>query len=307
MGALHKGHLALMEAAARENRDVVVSVFVNPAQFGVGEDLESYPVTWERDAAVLAKTDGELEAGGSAGRIAAVFAPDTGVMYPEGEPGREQGSTGTFVTVTPLATMLEGQSRPTFFRGVATVCTKLFNIIAPRRVYLGQKDVQQTVVLRRMVRDLMMPIDIVVCPTVRDEDGLALSSRNVYLGPRRRRLAVAALTSALRAASEAYEAGAGTREGILGPAHGVVSSVKEKQAALAADESSDFVVQYLSLADPDTLDEVEVVDGDRGAVLSGAMILPRLRRVAKGEDVGYAGGPSVRLIDNIILKPRSSY
>ncbi|KAG5912746.1 hypothetical protein E4U53_005186, partial [Claviceps sorghi] len=191
MGALHEGHLALVRAAARDNHEVVVSIYVNPAQFGLGEDLASYPVTWGPDTAALARLDGELaDEGANLGRVSAVFAPSTADMYPSGFPGQDVDSKGSFVTITPAGERLEGVSRPTFFRGVATVCAKLFNIVQPDRVYFGQKDVQQTVVIRRMVRDLMVPTDVVVCPTEREPDGLAMASRNVYLGARRRAVAL---------------------------------------------------------------------------------------------------------------------
>ncbi|RDA84336.1 hypothetical protein CP532_4945 [Ophiocordyceps camponoti-leonardi (nom. inval.)] len=317
MGALHEGHLSLIRAAARESRDVVVSVFLNPAQFGAGEDLASYPVTWEGDAAALARIDGQELAspssssssslsptdGHQGGRIRAIFAPDISTMYPEGAPGPYPDSKGSFVSITPLGEVLEGASRPTFFRGVATVCMKLFNLVQPDVVFLGQKDVQQTVVLRRMVRDLMLPIRIAVCPTARDEDGLALSSRNVYLGPRRRAVAVRLLPAALKAASAAYDRSL-EREDILGAAHEVVARLAAEQGALSPEERVRFEVDYVSLADPDTLLEVDAVDPLRGAVLSAAVRMLPLEKVRDGEEVGYANGPLVRLIDNIILKPR---
>ncbi|RDA92175.1 hypothetical protein CP533_5569 [Ophiocordyceps camponoti-saundersi (nom. inval.)] len=314
MGALHEGHLSLIRAAARESQDVVVSVFLNPAQFGAGEDLASYPVTWEGDAAALARIDGqELSSSSSpsaspsshglqGGRIRAIFAPDISSMYPEGAPGPYPDSKGTFVSITPLGEVLEGASRPTFFRGVATVCIKLFNLVQPDVVFLGQKDVQQTVVLRRMVRDLMLPIRISVCPTTRDEDGLALSSRNVYLGPRRRAVAVRLLPAALKAASAAYRHSL-SRKDILAEADEVLRKLAAEQDALSPEERVRFEVDYVSLADPDTLLEVDAVDPLRGAVLSAAVRMLPLEKVRDGEEVGYANGPVVRLIDNVILEP----
>ncbi|PHH78477.1 hypothetical protein CDD82_3030 [Ophiocordyceps australis] len=303
MGALHQGHLALVREAARQNHEVVVSLFVNPAQFGANEDLSSYPVTWDTDVQALARLDHELaQDGANLGRLAVVFAPSADVMYPSGIHGQHVDSKGSFVTITPLAEQLEGASRPTFFRGVATVCMKLFNIVQPDRVYFGQKDVQQTVIIRRMVRDFMLPTQVVVCPTQRDADGLALSSRNVYLGPRRRCVALA-LGRALRAAEAAYRAGQHDAAPLLAAAHDVCRDVLRAQAALAPDQRALFEIDYISLADVDNLQELDVVDPAKGAVMSAAIKMPPLEKVQPGEDVGHAGGPQVRLLDNIILEP----
>lgn len=306
MGALHEGHLALIRAAAKENHHVVVSIYVNPAQFGIKEDLSSYPVTWETDTAALAKLDRELaDDGGNLGRISAVFAPTNTDMYPAGFPGQEVDSKGSFVTITPVSEVLEGASRPTFFRGVATVCMKLFNIVQPERVYFGQKDVQQTVVIKSMTRDFVLPTEVVICPTERESDGLAMSSRNVYLGTRRRRVGIV-LNRALVAASNSYGAGNLDRKSVLGTAHEVIAAVVQAQSKLGPTERVTFEVDYISLADPDTLQEVDTIDPERGAVLSGAIKMLPIEEAAPGEDVGHAGGPAVRLIDNIVLKPRKS-
>jgi pantoate--beta-alanine ligase len=179
MGAFHEGHLSLFRSARAENAVVVASLFVNPAQFAEGEDLESYPRDEERDARLAA------EAG-----VDVLFVPAAEEIYP---PGFE-----TWVEVERLGAILEGEHRPGHFRGVATVCLKLFNLVGPRRAYFGQKDSQQVAVLKRMVRDLAVPVEIRVLPTVRDHDGLALSSRNAYLSPEERELALA-LPRALRA------------------------------------------------------------------------------------------------------------
>ncbi|KAK3503167.1 hypothetical protein B0T13DRAFT_462925 [Neurospora crassa] len=308
MGALHAGHLSLIRAAARDNHHVVVSIYVNPAQFGVREDLGSYPVTWEADCEALAKLDRELaDDGENLGRISAVFAPTTGEMYPAGFPGQEPDSKGSFVTITPVGELLEGASRPTFFRGVATVCMKLFNVCQPDRVYFGQKDVQQTVVIKRLVEDFLMPIEqVVIVPTARDqEDGLALSSRNVYLGERRRKVANV-LYRALKAAEEAYAAGEGKRdrEGVLGAAQKVMEETLAEQMKLSPSERVKFEVDYLSLADPDTMLELETVDTKKGGILSGAVRFLPVEEPKEGEDLGHSGGPLVRLIDNIILPPK---
>lgn len=305
MGALHEGHFSLIRAAARENHHVVVSIYVNPAQFGIKEDLASYPVTWETDVAALARLDREFaDDGANLGRISAVFAPTTSEIYPSGFPGQEIDSKGSFVTITPVGEVLEGASRPTFFRGVATVCMKLFNIVQPDRVYFGQKDVQQTVVIKRMVKDFMIPTEVVICPTTRESDGLALSSRNVYLGPRRRNVAVV-LSKALRAAEAIYKNDQFNRSDVLGAANDVVKTTLQAQSELPPNQRVTFEVDYISLADPETLQEVDAVDPAKGAILSGAIKMQPVEQAQEGEDLGHSGGPAVRLIDNIILPPKT--
>ena len=172
MGAFHEGHLSLIRSARAENDTVVVSLFVNPAQFGRDEDLARYPRDEQRDLRLA-----EQEA------VDLVFAPSAGELYP---PGYQ-----TWVDVEELSHVLEGAIRPGHFRGVATVCLKLFNIVRPRRAYFGQKDAQQAAVIKRMVRDLDLDLEICVLPTLRDHDGLALSSRNAYLSPEERAAALA--------------------------------------------------------------------------------------------------------------------
>ncbi|KAI0396731.1 pantoate-beta-alanine ligase-like protein [Xylariaceae sp. FL0594] len=303
MGALHEGHLSLIRAAARDSHHVIVSIYVNPAQFGIKEDLSSYPVTWDKDCKVLAELDRELaDDGGNLGRISAVFAPSTSEMYPSGFPGQEVDSKGSFVIMTPVSELLEGRTRPTFFRGVATVCMKLFNIVQPEKAYFGQKDVQQTVVIRNMVRDFMLPIDVVIGSTSREPDGLALSSRNVYLGERRRKVAVV-LSRALKAAEEQYKAGRLDRESILQAANGVTASTLNEQMALSPEQRVKYEVDYISLADPSTMEEIQEVDPKVGAILSGAIKMLPVESPQPGEDLGHSGGPAVRLIDNIVLEP----
>lgn len=304
MGALHEGHLSLIRTAARENHHVVVSVYVNPAQFGVSEDLASYPVTWDADVEALVKLDRELaDDGSNLGRISAVFHPTTDEMYPAGFPGQELTSKGSFVDITPVSEVLEGKSRPTFFRGVATVCMKLFNIVQPTRVYFGQKDAQQTVVIKNMVRDFMLPLEVVVVPTARAEDGLALSSGNVYLGDRRRAVATV-LHDALKMAKTAYKSGARDRAAVLGLAERYVKQVQGSQMALGPERRVRIEVDYLSLSDVDTMEELEVVDATKGGILSGAIWMLPVDGIREGEDLGCGNGPPVRLIDNIILPPQ---
>jgi pantoate--beta-alanine ligase len=303
MGALHQGHLSLIRAAARETHHVVVSIYVNPAQFGIKEDLASYPITWENDCRILAQLDRELaDDGGNLGRISAVFAPTTADMYPSGFPGQEVDSKGSFVTLTPVAEVLEGASRPTFFRGVATVCMKLFNIVQPEKVYFGQKDVQQTVVIRKMVKDFMLPIDVQIGETERESDGLALSSRNVYLGERRRKVATV-LNQALRAAEKAYMSGKRDRESILRAATQLTTNVLNEQMALNPEERVKYEVDYIALSDPETMVELSEVESTKGGILSGAIRMLPVESPQPGEDLGHSGGPPVRLIDNIVLRP----
>lgn len=316
MGALHEGHLRLIREAVRRGHDkVAVSIYVNPAQFGVAEDLDSYPKTWEGDCAALRSLYEELGGGGGRRLQMAVFAPPTAEMYPSGFPGQEVSSKGSFVTITPVGELLEGAARPTFFRGVATVCMKLFNIVQPSRAFFGQKDVQQTVVIRTMVRDFHLPMEVVVVPTVREgaggedgagegrQDGLALSSRNVYLGTRRRRVAPV-LYRALRAAERAYVGGSLDAGEILPAALKVVLDTMGEQKDLPAKDGVLFQLEYISLADPDTMEEIDIVDPSRGAILSGAVKMLPVYDPQEGEDLGAHGGPPVRLIDNIILPPK---
>ncbi|KAK3113464.1 pantoate-beta-alanine ligase [Teratosphaeriaceae sp. CCFEE 6253] len=302
MGALHEGHLSLIRQAAAENDKVFVSIYVNPTQFGLNEDLDSYPKTWDKDMEMLRQLNKELP---QANAIDTIFAPTTKTMYPTLPPDSSLPGTGSFVTITPLANLLEGRSRPVFFRGVATVCMKLFNIVRPSRVYFGQKDVQQTVIIKRMVRDLHLDTEVRVVPTEREEDGLAMSSRNVYLGERRRKVGIV-LHQALRAAEVAHKMGMRRREEMLAMAWEVVNQMGEAQEELGG-EGALFEVDYLSVADPETLEEVEVVDEIKGAVLSGAIKMLPLENTRSGEHLGVGGDKvPVRLVDNILLAPTAT-
>jgi len=226
MGALHRGHFSLIEAAGADCDFVVVSIFVNPTQFAPNEDLAKYPRRLEQDLA-----------GCRARGVDVVFAPEPETMYPD-EPLTE-------VRVKGLSETLCGRSRPTHFTGVATVVTKLFNIVQPDRAYFGAKDFQQAVIIRRMVRDLNFPVDIVVCPTVREESGLAMSSRNDYLPADQRRQA-AALAGALRAGEEMIR-----RE--HPPAGEVISAIRVH----LAEHAPDGMIDYVQTVDPEDLADVE--------------------------------------------------
>lgn len=250
MGFLHEGHLSLLRAARAACDLVVVSIFVNPLQFGAGEDYEAYPRNPEGDARKCEVEGTDL-----------LFTPTTGEMYP---PGR-----WTVVEVLDLGDVLCGAVRPGHFRGVATVVAKLFHIVKPHRAYLGQKDYQQTVIIRRMVRDLNMDVEVVVLPTVREADGLAMSSRNSYLSQEERK-AAPVLYRALREAERRVAEGERSARRILAAMEAVVSA-----ESLAR-------IDYLALVDPETLEEVEVVTGS--AVALGAV------RIGK-----------TRLIDNLLL------
>lgn len=303
MGALHEGHLSLIRMAAADNSAVVVSIYVNPTQFGVHEDLDSYPKTWEKDTEMLRDLDRELAAdGGNLGQISAVFAPMTTDVYPSGSPSQEVHGKGTFVTVTPVGEVLEGASRPTFFRGVATICTKLFNIVTPEKVYFGQKDIQQTVVIKKLVKDLCMDTQVIIGDTKRESDGLALSSRNVYLGARRRKVATV-LSKTLKVAEAAYHRGCRSREELLGPANALAKLLLQEQFQLEPKDRVKFEIDYISLADTDSMQELEEVDVSKGAILSGAVKMLPVEDPQPGEDLGLSDGPAVRLIDNIVLKP----
>lgn len=306
MGALHEGHLSLIRQAAAENSDVFVSIYVNPTQFGENEDLGSYPRTWEADVAKLTKLNGEMEGSGETqtGRITAIFAPTGQVMYPTLPPTSAIDGPGSFVTITPLATKLEGASRPVFFRGVATICTKLFNIVKPDRVYFGQKDVQQCAIIKRMVKDFHIDTDVRIGSTMREADGLAMSSRNVYLGERRRTVGLV-LSRALQAAEATFTAGKVDRKDILGAANRIADDTLTTQQSLAPSKRALFEVDYISLADPDTLEEIEQVDPSKGAVLSGAVKMLPIEEPNPNEDLGVGEGAiPVRLIDNIIFHPK---
>ena len=307
MGALHQGHLALIRQAAKENDQVYVSIYVNPTQFGVNEDLGSYPRTWPADQIKLKKLNAQLTQSDRtkdkmrSGRVTTIFMPSTEEMYPSGFPSSEIDGQGSFVTITPLSARLEGASRPVFFRGVATVCMKLLNIVQPERVYFGQKDIQQTYVVKRMVRDFHLDTEVRVGPTVREEDGLAMSSRNMYLGERRRRVALVLLNS-FKEVQQVFAKGARKRRYLYNAAIDYLSGIQKQQLALPRNERARFEIDYISIADPNTLDELEEVTLEDGAILSGAIKMLPVEDPQATEDTGLGGGSgTVRLIDNIRL------
>jgi pantoate--beta-alanine ligase len=251
MGYLHEGHLSLVRRAREDCDHVVVSIFVNPTQFGPKEDLSNYPRDIDRDLSLLEPLGVDL-----------VWMPPAEIMYP---PGFQ-----TWVEVEMITQPLEGSTRPGHFRGVTTVVAKLFNAVQPHNAYFGQKDAQQAAVIRQMTRDLNFPVEIVVCPIMREPDGLAMSSRNVYLDPEQRKAATV-LSRALQAAKEAYDNGERDAE-----------TLRRKMREILASEP--FAnVQYVSCADYDTLEELDTVTGK--ALLSMAVFIGK-----------------TRLIDNVVLE-----
>lgn len=251
MGSLHQGHLELLKKGRGLGHALVMSIFVNPLQFGPKEDYNGYPRDMERD----------LRIAGEAG-VDAVFAPESSEIYPEGH--------DTFVDVEGLSKRLCGVSRPVHFRGVATVVLKLFNIVRPQKAVFGKKDFQQLLIIRKMVRDLNLDIEIVPVDTVRESDGLAMSSRNAYLNPVERK-AAAAIPAALRAAKDAYSRGERNPSAIVRDMKKIIEN------------EGPAVIEYITVCDPFTLKDVSIIG--RGALVAVAVRLG-----------------AARLIDNILLQ-----
>lgn len=253
MGALHEGHLSLIRAARAACDVVVATIFVNPKQFGPTEDFAKYPRTFDADCDLLRAENVEI-----------LFAPAVDEMYPPG--------ATTFVEVAEISDRLDGVSRPGHFRGVATVVAKLFNIVAPDRAFFGQKDAAQVAILRRMARDLNFPLEIVVCPIVREPDGLAMSSRNGYLSADDRHRALI-LSRTLRHIEQQIATGVTSAAALIATGLGVLA--QQPSARL----------DYLRVVDPDTL--ADIPDIGKGALIAIA---------------AWIG--STRLIDNILIPPR---
>jgi pantoate--beta-alanine ligase len=253
MGALHPGHISLVHAAREQTDIVVASIFVNPTQFGPNEDFSKYPRTFESDSAMLAaeKTD-------------YIFSPSVDEMYPK--------DATTWVDVEGLSGKLDGRSRPGHFRGVTTIVSKLFNIVQPDLAFFGQKDAAQVAVICKMVRDLNFPVQIVVCPIVRESDGLAMSSRNAYLTPEQRKQALV-LSRALKQVEKRAAQGEQAADRLI--VTGTQTLAEEPSVRL----------DYFEIVSPDTLDPV--ADIKQGALVAVA---------------AYVG--TTRLIDNLLLPPR---
>jgi pantoate--beta-alanine ligase len=252
MGALHEGHLSLVRAAKDRADVVIVSIFVNPTQFGPGEDFTKYPRTFGRDSELLQKAGVEF-----------IFAPSPEEMYPRG--------ATAWVNVEEVSERLDGRSRPGHFRGVTTVVSKLFHIIEPDFAFFGQKDAAQVAVIRRLVRDLNFPVQIVVCPIVREADGLAMSSRNIYLNTEERKLALVLSRSlgAMKARFQSGERDTGNLLAVGKQALGEYPSVR---------------LDYLEIVDPDTLEPIT-----------------EITRKALAAVAAFVG--TTRLIDNVLLDP----
>lgn len=251
MGYLHEGHISLVNASRKENDITVLSIFVNPVQFGVNEDYSTYPRDMERDSRLAS------EAG-----VDVIFAPSMSEMYPKGY--------STYVNLDGMTETLCGKSRPGHFRGVTTVVTKLFNIVEPNKAYFGQKDAQQAAVIKKMVKDLNMNVEVVVCPIVREQDGLAMSSRNVYLSDEERKAALV-LSKSLLEAEKMISDGEISKEKIV---QSIITKIKHNPLAS---------IDYVEVVNADTLDDIELI---KGRVL-----------IALAVKIG-----KTRLIDNIIME-----
>jgi pantoate--beta-alanine ligase len=253
MGALHEGHLSLVRAARAKCESVVVSIFVNPLQFGPNEDLAKYPRSFERDCELLERE-----------KVDILFAPPVDDMYPK--------NAVTYVTIEGMSEKLCGRSRPGHFRGVTTVVAKLFHVVEPEVAFFGQKDAAQCAIIRRMVRDLNFPVEIVVGPIVREPDGLAMSSRNTYLSPEERKLSLV-LYRALTEVKRRFDQG-------------------ERDAARLVEAGKQVLARepgvrpdYLEIVDPDTLDPISEVRSETLVAVAA-----------------FVGG--TRLIDNVLLSPK---
>ena len=251
MGYLHDGHLSLVKQARADNGITIVSIFVNPTQFGPKEDFKTYPRNIERDLALLRETNTDI-----------VFIPSSEEMYPQG--------FSSWIEVQKITDRLEGEHRPGHFKGVTTVVAKLFNIVEPTRAYFGQKDAQQAVVIKKMVADLNMNVEVITAPTVRESDGLAMSSRNTYLNTQERQAATV-LFKALTKAQQMWESG-----------HSRAATLRQEMISLISKEPL-AKIDYISIADAQTLEELDEID--RQALVSLAV------KIGK-----------TRIIDNIALK-----
>ncbi|KAI4264652.1 MAG: hypothetical protein L6R42_000250 [Xanthoria sp. 1 TBL-2021] len=305
MGMLHDGHLSLVRLAAQQTPSVLVSIYANPSQLTSDDGKQSYPSTLTADLALLEDLNEELRSS-QYGAIKAVFAPTDEEMYPCSSPEDIPRGVGSFVNILPLSSVLEGADRPSHFAGVATVCLKLFNAVRPDKVYFGEKDCQQTVIVKRLVRDFLLDIEVVVGETVREVDGLALSSRNGFLGTRRRAVATV-LFRALDAARNAYEAGILERNELLSLCKQVAEQEHVEQGHLLKPHRADFEVIYFELVEQESMISIGTVKSENGAVICGAVRLLPLEVLANGEEGGrQSGGDTIRLIDSILLEPRKT-
>jgi len=252
MGALHEGHMSLVKMSKEENNITAVSIYINPTQFGPSEDLARYPRRIAEDSEMLRNQDVDI-----------LFLPDDTLMYPIG--------FSTEINVKGLSERMCGHFRPGHFSGVATIAAKLFYVVRPTRAYFGQKDFQQTVIIRRMAKDLNLEVEVVVCPTIREEDGLALSSRNAYLKGPQRSAAIVLYRCLCEAAEEIRS---GQRSG---------AKIRQTMQAQIANEAQITGIDYISVYDPETLEEIEDLQGE--VLLAGAVRMS-----------------GTRLIDNMLVR-----
>lgn len=276
MGALHLGHCHLVRSSILQNDRTIVSIFVNPSQFAPHEDLDAYPRALERDLDLLAS---EFPDKG----VDAVFVPKVLEMYPSGIVLDVDKQRGAFVTVQGCSEQLEGAQRPAFFRGVATVVNKLLNVVTPENVYFGQKDAQQCVVVKNMVKDLLINTTVNVLPTLREKNGLAMLSRNEYLSKATKEQC-SLIFKGLSAGKEYYEQEMAGKNALV-PARDILQAIH----AVYSQMPEEWVVEYVAVSHPETLEYLEVVGRDTGATISTAVRVPR------------EGGGTARLIDNVQL------
>ncbi|ODV59490.1 pantoate--beta-alanine ligase PAN6 [Ascoidea rubescens DSM 1968] len=280
MGALHNGHISLVNNSLNSNDRTIVSIFVNPSQFAPTEDLDSYPKTFDQDLEILSKLKSSYN--NLITRVDAIFFPSVNEIYPSGIPLDVEKQQGAFVSVKGLSEQLEGKTRPNFFRGVSTVITKFFNIITPTNVYFGQKDIQQVLVIKKLIKDLIYPINLNVVPIQRDpETNLALSSRNLYFDAKSRNFASIVYKS-LNLIENLYKENNIKDCGIL----------KEKFSRFLKPhgDSELLKIDYISIADKENLMELNEIDSNTGAIISCAIY------IKNNQD-----GKFIRLIDNIIV------
>jgi pantoate--beta-alanine ligase len=281
MGYLHEGHLSLINESLISNDHTIVSIFVNPSQFAPNEDLDTYPRDLDHDIQVITKFLSKNFPNGNK-KVDAIFKPEVSEMYPSGFNMDIKKQRGAFVEVLGVSEVLEGKTRPTFFRGVSTVVTKLLNAVNPTTAYFGQKDVQQTVVVKNLVRDLLMNVNIEIVPTVRNDNGLALSSRNKYLSDEILNQ-VTCLYKSMELAFNQYK-----QNNIIN-----VNELTKLIVEKITSTNSKFQIDYISFNDPLSLDYLNEINISKGCILSLAVYVPN--------DVN--SNYTTRLIDNMIFKP----
>lgn len=277
MGALHAGHCSLVAQSLKDNDRTVVSIFVNPSQFAPHEDLESYPRTLDSDLEVLESFEDK--------QIDAVFVPMKSEMFPSGITTDLAKQRGAFVSVLGCSEQLEGVKRPQFFRGVATIITKFLNVVKPTNIYFGQKDAQQCVVIKNLVKDLLFDVIVKIMPTLREPNGLAMSSRNAYLSPEVREKC-GFIFKSLEAGKQLYEKESATGRSVSSDV--LIQHMK----GVMSETDIDFELEYLAISHPDTLDNLDFIRPEVGALISTALTVPK-----------QDSNERARLIDNVLLAP----